>query len=87
MGGGGGGVWDTRAVACHVGMAVRTWAGESRGCRNFRNPRESRRVDVEPVLGALIQEVLSQSDFNAQEHGVGVDDISWVMKNPLATLG
>lgn len=42
-------------------------------------------MDKEPVLGALIQEVLSQCDFNAQEHGAG--EISWVMRDPLARLG
>ena len=44
-------------------------------------------MDMEPVLGALIQEVLSQCDFNAQENGVGVGEVSWVMKDPLARLG
>ena len=44
-------------------------------------------MDMEPVLGALIQEVLSQCDFNSQENGVGVGEVSWVMKDPLARLG
>ena len=31
---------------------------------------------MEPVPGALIQEVLSQCDFNAQENGIGVGEVS-----------
>ena len=42
---------------------------------------------MEPVPGALIQEVLSQCDFNAQENGIGVGEVSWFLKDPLARLG
>lgn len=58
------------------------------GLQEFQEPE---RVQggwiMEPVLGALIQEVLSQCDFNAQENGIGVGEVSWFMKDPLARLG
>lgn len=58
------------------------------GLQEFKEPeRLQRRVDVEPMLDVLIQEVLSQCDFNAQEHGVGVGEIPWVIKEPVARLG
>ena len=44
-------------------------------------------LDMEPALGAVIQEVLSQRDFSAQEHGVRVGETSWITRDLLAGLG
>lgn len=51
--------------------AVCNWARESWEYRVPESERVQGGVGVEPVPGALTQEVLSQWDFNAQEHGVG----------------
>lgn len=57
------------------------------GLQEFQEPEIVQRSWCGAMLGLLRQEVLSPCDFNALEDEVGVDDISWVMKNPLVRLG
>lgn len=56
------------------------------GLQEFQE-KEQGGMDMEAALGAVMQEVLSQHDFSAQEHGVRVGETSWIMRDLLAGLG
>lgn len=68
-------IWNTYiALSCEDSLAY--FRGRKLGLQEFQEPeRVQRGVDLGPGLDLLIQEVLSQCDSNAQEHGVGVRKI------------